>query len=99
MGTPEAPGYRVELSVTSSLGTVVRAREIATVDIDGYTWQEMFLASEFWTGVTQWPALNAGGGDPTWELTGYALPAGPGGPLGPSDTITGSIYTANCISE
>ena len=66
MGTPQAPGYRVELSVTSSLGTVVRAREIATVDIVDGIWQETFLASEFWTGVTQWPALTAAGGDPTW---------------------------------
>ena len=94
MGDPHAPGYRVELSVTSDLGTVVQAREIATIDIDDYYWQEVFLAVEFWPGTPIWPALD--GGFPTWELTGYALPDGSGGAFGPSDTITGSINISNC---
>ncbi len=94
MGDPEAPGYRVELSVTSDLGTEVRAREIATGDIDGYYWQEVFYASEFWIEVTQWPTLVRE--NPTFTLTGYALPDGPGGATGPSEMITGSINLTGC---
>ena len=89
-----APGYRVELTVTTDAGAVTQFREIATGDIDDYYWQEVFTAGEMFPGATQWPSLD--GGFPTWSLTGYALPAGPGGPLGLSETISGTINLAGC---
>ena len=89
-----APGYRVELSVTSDLGTEVRTREILAANIDGLWWQESFYASEFWAEANQWPYL--GDGYPTFILTGYALPDGPGGPLGASETISATISLAGC---
>ena len=91
---PEAPGYRVELTVTTDAGAVTQFREIATGDIEGYNWQEVFTAGEMFPGANQWPSL--GDGYPTWSLTGYALPAGPGGPLGPSETISGNINLTGC---
>ena len=93
-GDPRAPAYRVELSVTSDLGTVVKAREIATANINGLNWQVVFVASDFWNQATQWPRLN--GGNPTWKLTGYALPDGLGGTLGTSSVLTGQISLVGC---
>jgi len=90
MGDPEAPGYRIELHVTTDAGSVTQIREIATGDIEGYQWLEVFTAGEMFPGAAQWPSLD--GGFPTWALMGYALPDGPGGPLGPSDYPTEGTF-------
>ena len=56
---------------------------------------EVFTAGEMFPGAAQWPSLD--GGFPTYALMGYALPDGPGGPLGPSDyPLEGELYLPGC---